>query len=387
MIDEIQFENYRAFGGRQTLSLKPITVVFGKNNSGKTAVLKMPVLIEASLKNNKNELFPFETEQGVEICSEARDVVYGRANRAVRFVVSSSESDATLDYSFFVDATKEKQVALENFRLGNKDAVAYSFCDSSSGKTYSSLNDVACDFDDDAKDLLDKLNFKTDYISSIREKPSLDTRLDSVLPDYSKSDGSGCYQYLIREALKTNSDSLDKISGWYERNFDNWKLVVDKKQAPVYHIEMQNGVFSLSILNSGFGIIQSLPVVVCAIRKRSEPTLIILEEPETHLHPAAHANLAELIATSTIDDKNKKYLIETHSQNFLLRLRRMIAEKKISKGDVALYYVSFDASTMSSCLKQIIINDDGLIDSSTPWPEGIFEESLQEVIGIRDALQ
>lgn len=58
-----------------------------------------------------------------------------------------------------------------------------------------------------------------------------------------------------------------------------------------------------------------------------EPTLIVVEEPETHLHPAAHGDLAERFVDSFIEDSNKRYLIETHSQNFVLRLRRLIAEK------------------------------------------------------------
>ncbi|MBK9565149.1 MAG: hypothetical protein IPO37_08205 [Saprospiraceae bacterium] len=66
---------------------------------------------------------------------------------------------------------------------------------------------------------------------------------------------------------------------------------------------------------------------------------MVVEEPETHLHPAAHGDLAERFVDSFIEDSNKRYLIETHSQNFVLRLRRLIAEKKIKPFDIALYYI------------------------------------------------
>lgn len=386
MIDKIQFENYRVFGSRQTLEIKPITVVFGKNNSGKTALLKLPALIESSLKGNTEEVFSSTTDNKVNICTELRDVVYGRANRAVRIAITNSEKSFSLDYSFFVDTTKQVQTHIENCKLnllqGNKTLFSYTNTTNENTETF--FRGIIPN-DEGRKDFFKNLNFQTDYISSIRAVPALDLRLNSSLSDISENDGSNCYQYLIRESLKTNSEALAKVSDWYANNFDGWNVSVDKNQAPVYHIEMKNGNIANNILDTGFSIIQSLPIVIRAVRKCTKPTLVILEEPESHLHPAAHASLGELIANSALEDKNKRYLIETHSQNLLLRLRRLIAEKKISKDDIAFYYVSFDKSKLSSQLNKIIINDNGMIDKSTPWPKGVFEESLQEVIGIRDA--
>lgn len=384
MIDKIQFENYRAFRTPQNLELKPITVIFGKNNSGKTALLKLPALIESSLEGDTDEVFSSVTNNGVIICTELRDIVYGRANRAVRFVISDSEKAYSLDYSFFVDTTKQVQTHIENCNLLKDKNTIFSYTNTTNDNTDNIFNGIVPK-DEFRKDFFRNLDFQTDYISSIRAIPALDFRLNPSLSDLSENDGSNCYQYIIRESLKTNSEALATVSDWYEKNFDGWRISIDKSQSPIYHVEMKNGSISNNILDTGFGIIQSLPIIIRTARKCIKPTLVILEEPESHLHPAAHASLGELIAKSALEDKNKRYLIETHSQNFLLRLRRMIAEKKISKDDVAFYYVSFEKSDLSSKLNKIIINDNGMIDKSTPWPKGIFEESLQEVIGIRDA--
>ena len=384
MIDSIEFENYRAFKTSQCLQLKPITVIFGKNNSGKTALLKLPVLLETSLNGNINEVFASETSSGLKICTEMRDVVFGKSNKSVHFRVSDSKKNIFLDYNFYVDITSKIQTHIERYRIEENDRSIFSFEDED---LKTSLIDFkgAILVTDNKISQLDSLKFKTDYIGSVRTAPEIDIRLISDSPDYSGTNGYNCYQYLINESLKTNSDFVEKVSAWYEKNFDGWRISVNKRIAPIYHIEMISKDFAVNILDTGFGIIQSMPIVIRATRKCTEPTLVILEEPETHLHPAAHASLGELIAMSAIDDKNKKYLIETHSFNFLLRLRRLIAEKRLSADDVAFYYVNFDKETCSSKLNQIKIDSNGLIDESTPWPEGIFEESLQEVIGIRDA--
>ena len=80
------------------------------------------------------------------------------------------------------------------------------------------------------------------------------------------------------------------------------------------------------------------------------------------------------------EDANKRYLIETHSKNFILRLRRLIANKQLDVNDVALYYVSFDEEKSSSTLRQITINKNGTVDF---WPSQMFDESLEETIAIR----
>ena len=169
-----------------------------------------------------------------------------------------------------------------------------------------------------------------------------------------------------------------RVSDWYKKNFSGWSIEVDKRRQPVIHIEMQKNGLQTNITETGMGITQSLPIVIRACAPCKKPTLIAIEEPETHLHPAAHASLSELIAMSIKGDENKRYLIETHSKNFILRLRRLIANKQLDVNDVALYYVSFDGQF--SALRQINISEDGSVDF---WPSQMFDESLQETIAIR----
>ena len=149
-----------------------------------------------------------------------------------------------------------------------------------------------------------------------------------------------------------------------------------------YCYYLEKGNLKINISQVGMGISQVLPLIIRAYKPCDSETLIIVEEPESHLHPYAHAEVAQLFCDSLSIDKNKKYLIETHSQNFVLRIRRLIAEKKLNPNDLALYYVDFNEENNESELKRIIVSDTGKVDF---WPEGIFSESLEETIGIRTA--
>jgi len=99
------------------------------------------------------------------------------------------------------------------------------------------------------------------------------------------------------------------------------------------------------------------------------------------LHPAAHGSLAQRFVES-LEDKNKSYLIEAHSENLVLRMRRLIAEGLLNKDDLGVYYVHFDEYTKESSLQLIDVDEEGEVSW---WPEGIFSESLNEVIQIRNA--
>jgi len=385
MIDYISFKNYRAFKEKQELRIRPITVLFGKNNSGKSAILKLPALISSSLMMNNEEVFSMQTEDGVDVCKEMRDVVYNKAIRTVEIETKDSKNGIEFDYSFNIDSTREIQSHLDSWRIKDSNVGELKILPDDD-KHFHGVIPKGDFIDSKYVDSLIKLRFFTDYIGSHRYNPPIDLRLNaSNRRLYSGIDGRYCYDWLVSEFSKTSSEYAQQIAKWYSDNFEGWRIDVDKSHAPLYHINFVNGVLENYITDTGEGIIQSLPIVIRAIRPCDVPTMIMLEEPETHLHPAAHGNLSQLIAESTMRDGNKSYLIETHSKNFILRLRRLIAEKKISKDDVALYYIKFNEETKSSSLEEILLTEKGMIDPSSRWPDNVFEESMDEVIAIRDA--
>ena len=98
----------------------------------------------------------------------------------------------------------------------------------------------------------------------------------------------------------------------------------------------KNGVIS-SINDVGFGINQFLPIMVADLQLKSQSTLF-LAQPEIHLHPSIQANFANYISNN-INNSNKKYIIETHSEYLLNRLRLLIVKGEIQENDVAVYFI------------------------------------------------
>lgn len=121
----------------------------------------------------------------------------------------------------------------------------------------------------------------------------------------------------------------------------------------------------------GFGISQVLPVLV-QLYYAPANSIIIMEQPELHLHPKAQSALADVMieaisARENAKPRNIQLIIETHSEHFLRRFQRRIAEKKMKEEQFAAYFANSDISPAK--LESLEVN---LFGEIVNWPENFF---------------
>jgi len=123
----------------------------------------------------------------------------------------------------------------------------------------------------------------------------------------------------------------------------------------------------------GFGASQVLPVVVQCLGTRIGGTLLV-EQPEIHLHPKAQAELGDLFIEAT-QDNDRAFIIETHSEHILARIRRRIAERKpgLTREKIAIYY--FRPTSEGTEIQEVTLNENG---QYARFPQGFFEEDVEE---------
>ena len=110
------------------------------------------------------------------------------------------------------------------------------------------------------------------------------------------------------------------------------------------------------------------------------PASDIIEHPEAELHPAAHADIAELLLEH-LAGPARPLIVETHSEMILLRARRWVAEGKLPSGQVLVYWIHTEPGR-GSLLEKIGIRENGDMET---WPDGVFIEDYEEVLAIRRA--
>lgn len=128
--------------------------------------------------------------------------------------------------------------------------------------------------------------------------------------------------------------------------------------------------------NMGFGISYSLPIVVAGLM--AEPgTMLIVENPEAHLHPSAQSNIAQFL--SRVANNNVQVIIETHSDHVLNGLRLAVKNKIIDDEHVNLLYFLHNEKLGRNTVEKPEIAKDGGIDH---WPEGFFDQFEKDLRGL-----
>jgi hypothetical protein len=79
----VRMERYRPFAKRQEVELRPLTIVIGKNNSGKSALVRLPLLLQKSLSGAAHAPLDLDIE-GVDLGRSFVDLVYGRVSSLTR---------------------------------------------------------------------------------------------------------------------------------------------------------------------------------------------------------------------------------------------------------------------------------------------------------------
>ncbi len=122
--------------------------------------------------------------------------------------------------------------------------------------------------------------------------------------------------------------------------------------------------------NVGFGLSYVLPVVT-SILSAKVGDMLIIENPESHLHPAGQAVMGRLCALAA--NNGVQLFIESHSDHFLNGIRVAVKDEVISPDKVALFFLqrSVDVNNHASDVIYPKIDSDGRIDQ---WPEGFFDE-------------
>lgn len=147
--------------------------------------------------------------------------------------------------------------------------------------------------------------------------------------------------------------------------------VMTNDQGKIGHtLQISNDInINQDLTNVGVGVSQVLPILVMALMA-SKGDVIILEQPELHLHPKVQTRLADFFVA--MNALGKQCVVETHSEYMINRLRYLVAVNDSSKvaDETMIYFVEKEDG--HSDYRPVTINRYGVIED---WPDGFFDES------------
>ncbi|MBN8461819.1 MAG: DUF3696 domain-containing protein [Dechloromonas sp.] len=172
------------------------------------------------------------------------------------------------------------------------------------------------------------------------------------------------------------------IAGWLRDlgiidSFEVHPVAEGRKEYEVL-VRTHAGSPVVKLTDVGVGVSQVLPALVQAFHAPPH-SVVWMEQPEIHLHPLAQANLADAFISAVQSYENgaardTQLIVETHSEHFLTRLQRRVAEKVIDAEDVAIYFVKRDGAAAE--LEALRLNTFGDIEN---WPENFFGDEMGDI--------
>ena len=123
-------------------------------------------------------------------------------------------------------------------------------------------------------------------------------------------------------------------------------------------------------INTGFGLTQVLPLLVAAVSAGLED-LLLVENPEVHLHPSGQAAMGEFLAE--VAAAGVQVLAETHSDHVLNGVRRAVKKGILPPDDTLLHFFRprDEADDDRSQVESPRLDSEGRVDA---WPEGFFDQ-------------
>ncbi len=215
---------------------------------------------------------------------------------------------------------------------------------------------------------------KRQYLWSGAQPGDVGRRGEQAVNALLASQGRGRY---ISPGPRRRKRTLEETVAVWLRDLDlihDFKVERIADDSNLYRVMVRKSPRSPFVLitDVGFGVSQILPILVLCYYV-PEGSIVILEQPEIHLHPAVQAGLADVLIDA-VRSRRIQVVFESHSEHLLQRLQRRIAEEHLASSDAALYFC--DAGAGKSRLTRLELDLFGTIAN---WPEGFFGDPLGEV--------
>ena len=426
MAVRLQFEGIRCFAEPQDAVIRPITLLVGENSSGKTTFLALyriahaiancvqtvplfnepPFLLGAydqiathrSGRKGSAESFSVTIRlgdgaglsslryeyapQGGQPAVRVRRLDVGslafqqtsREGEPPSILIIGSERNAEFPFDPFLDAAREDL-------LGRWGRLLAREVEKAGGAGVLSQPDWES-FDGARQSIQQELSGRPYAIAPIRTSPQRTYDPIGAAPNPEGSHVPMLLALLSRTAQKgqwkTLQSALNEFgskSGLFEKI-----EVVDKgkKESDPFQVGVKTGGPTFNLIDVGYGVSQALPILVDTLQQGDGVQSFLIQQPEVHLHPKAQAELGSFFAKQA--KEKRRFVIETHSDYLVDRIRMEVRRKLLKPEDVSFLY--FERGKPSATIHTLELDANGGITNPPPGFRQFFLNEERDLLGI-----
>ena len=416
MITHIRMKNFKSWEDSKVVELAPLTGFFGTNSSGKSSLLQMLLLLKQTI--GKDEVLFFGDEKSLVNLGNFQEVIHGHELGNELNLGLSCKLSHTLPYNFVttqwqmlnfsfdtvIRETEGNQV-IENFGyksnaggivwkdnnlfVNNQNSIPIQVqnCYGLSSPEDSDVPKVLTRF----TSVFEELFSHVYYLGPARVHPKRHYHWAGSHPEAIGRWGDKTIDALLsarvdKRTIQREEKEIsieDRISEWLREMDLAHSFILERTGSPSeknYDVRIQKREHGpkVTLADMGYGLSQFLPVLVLCYYAPKGSTLI-LEQPGIHLHPKVQSQLADLFI-EVVTERKLQILVESHSEHFLNRLQRRIAEEDITPDKTALYFCRNDEGV--SKIERLKMDEFGNIAN---WPENFFGDEMGDLFAMTKA--
>ena len=382
MITELYIANYKCFKARKDFPLSSVNLFTGLNGRGKSSVLQTVLLLSQSVIN---------TDSLKDLLISSSWLKLGDFDD-IKSSPSSDDNSITLGFKTDIEKLNSFEFKYEEKKgaIGKGILREYTLNGEKSSKDSLSTSPTTAPSEEEETNNVSVINYQDDprilkifrnvhYVSADREGPKLYVEKYG-LSEIQKAGVHGentirilsSYQEPLNAELffdEQPKDILELCQQWMSFIFDGVKMeIASNKDDSVLSLNFnpQTDSTYYKAVNVGFGYSYVLSLVIsCLIAKKDE--ILIIENPEAHLHPRAQSRLTQLLVR--LAQTGVQIFVESHSEHILNGFRLAVANKEntFTNDMLCVYYFDekFEVIKMNVQL-------DGFIEN---WPSGFFDQN------------
>ena len=369
MLSQINLTHFKCFESLK-LQLRPLTLLSGQNACGKSATIQALVLLNQTMRDNEwsSQLILNGSVIRLGTAADVIDQVYGRHSCGIELLGENRSYSWAFDGEQDDMALKIASVSIDDVLQPIEDAFQYLVPYSSGpfiwGNRFKRMTYLQAERLG-PRDIypMDNIEENSHVVGPGGEHAVniLFSRRDTKTPD-----------------LLTNANAPPRLFSQVELTmrsfFPGFRFELnklDRVNSVTLGLRTSNSTDYLRPINTGFGLTQILPVVVAALSAKPDD-LLLIENPEVHMHPAGQANIGVFLAK--VAAAGIQVIIETHSDHVLNGIRRAVKERVLPSESVALHFFRPRSEDYDDEIAQVQtpeIDSEGNVEF---WPEGFFDQ-------------
>ncbi|MGI9250300.1 MAG: DUF3696 domain-containing protein [Pseudohongiellaceae bacterium] len=382
MLTEIELKQFKCFE-HLTLPLRPLTVLSGVNASGKSSVMQALLLLHQTTQAGeyKDRLILNGSAVNLGTVTDVVNQASGRDTIEIGLRAQYGKEEARFRWCF---QGERNQMSMSVAGFQGPDGVEW--YNENHEEPLLRLLPQDANWARNIEGIAENLGFllakRVAYLSAERAGPRDVYSLyddDEPYPVIT-SDGENAAGVFfafkdikVLQGLCTEKETAltfdRQVEAWMGRFFPGFAMEVNRIDHTNYvrfGIKTSDETNFVRPANTGFGVTQVMPLIIAALSLK-EDGLLMVENPEVHLHPAGQAEMGRFL--SQVANAGVQVIVETHSDHVLNGIRRSVKSKMLPCEDTALYF--FGGAESKAQVEAIAMNNEGSIDH---WPEGFFDQ-------------